>query len=91
MDLRQGQVQRLTVTDRAGRDQGLHAVVEDYKRCAVGGLQLIDDVPGAAHRFGQRRPGHRTGTFDDQGEMIGPACLRRRLLGIGRLDADEDR
>ena len=29
MNLRQGQVQRLAVTDRTGRDEGLHAVIED--------------------------------------------------------------
>ena len=91
MDSQQGQVQRLAVSDRARRDQSLHTVVEGDQRCAVGGLQLIDDVSGAAHCFGQRRPGHRAGTVDDQSEMIGPTFHLRRRLGIGRLDADEDR
>jgi hypothetical protein len=91
MNLQQGQVQCLAVTDRVGRNEGLHAVVEDDQRGQVCGCELVDDVPGAANGFNQRRTEHRAGTVDDQGEVVRLACFSLRRRGIGRLHADQDR
>lgn len=87
----QRHVQRLAITDRAGRDEGLYAVIENDQRRGIGRRQLIGDVLRTAHGLGQRWPGHRTGTVDDHGKVVRLACLLVGLDRVGCLDTDQYR